>query len=252
MLVNVDCGHGSETPGKRTPPMPVAIDVNVDGSTDIKKGEQYREHYANVGAAGYLVEELERCGIKTLRTGWDDENAKDDPDMTLTDRQKAIALAGCDYSVSIHFNAVGDGKAFNSAKGVSVYIHNQHAGQSDRLAQVVLKHLLEGTKQNNRGVNKQALAMCNCNAMDTKAAILVELAFMTNEEEARLMTSEAFWKECAQEICKGLCEYTGIKYIEEKKVIYKVQVGAFLDETKADVLKKKLMEAGFDADIIEG
>jgi hypothetical protein len=24
------------------------IDVNGDGKTDIKKGEQYREHYANV------------------------------------------------------------------------------------------------------------------------------------------------------------------------------------------------------------
>ena len=43
-------------------------------------------------------------------------------------------------------------------------------------------------------------AMCNCNSMDTKAAILVELAFMTNEKEATtMMANEAFWKESAQE-----------------------------------------------------
>lgn len=216
MRINVDAGHGSNTAGKRTPPLPVAVDIDKDGRDDIKKGEQYREHYANVGVASLLVKELQRCGFDVMQTGFNDTNAADDPDTALTDRQRAVAKANCDYSISLHFNAFGDGASFNSAQGVGIYIHDKHIGQSDKLAQVVLKHLTGGTKQTNRGVTKHGWAMCNCNAMDTKAAILIELAFMTNLVEATtMMANKEYWLESAQEICRGVCEYTGVKYISE-------------------------------------
>ncbi len=216
MLINIDAGHGTNTAGKRTPPLPVIIDIDGDGKTDVKKGGQYREHYANVGVATLLVAELKRCGFDTMQTGFDDEDPANDPDTALSSRQSAIAKANCDYSISIHFNAHGNGAEFTTAEGVGVFIHDKYAGQSEKLAQSVLKHLAGGSTQKNRGVSKKALAMCNCNSMDTKAAILCELAFMTNEHEATtLMANKTFWKECAQEICKGVCEYTGIKYISE-------------------------------------
>jgi N-acetylmuramoyl-L-alanine amidase len=70
--------------------------------------------------------------------------------------------------------------------------------------------------------------------MDVKAAILCELAFMTNEHEAvNLMANETFWKECAQEICKGVCEYTGIKYIAESYIPSKAIT---LDSPKKDII----------------
>lgn len=217
MLINIDAGHGANTAGKRTPPFP--HDIKINNSLIIKKGEQFREHIANVGVAFLLEKELKRCGFNTMRTGWNDDNAFDDPDTPLSDRQRAIALAGCDYSISIHFNAYGDGKTFNSAEGVGVYIHDRYAGQSKKLAEAVLKNLAGGTKQKNRGVTTQSLAMCNCNNMDTKAAILVELAFMTNEREAlTMMANESFWKECAVEIAQGMCEYVGVKYIPENYI----------------------------------
>ncbi|HWT75845.1 MAG TPA: N-acetylmuramoyl-L-alanine amidase [Mobilitalea sp.] len=210
MKINVDAGHGTNTAGKRTPPMPINLDIDNDNKIDIKKGEQYREHYANVGVASILVEELKRCGFDTMQTGFNDDDPSDDPDTALSVRQTAIANGKCDYSISIHFNAVGDGNSFNSGEGIGVFIHDKYAGQSEKLAKIVLKHLAQGTKQMNRGVSKQSLAMCNCNALKTKAAILCELAFMTNEKEATtMMASKAFWKESAQEICKGICEYTG-------------------------------------------
>lgn len=217
LKINIDAGHGSNTAGKRTPPMP--IDIKINDKLVIKKGEQFREHIANVGVAYYLEQELKRCGFATMRTGWNDDNAFDDPDTPLADRQRAIAKANCDYSISIHFNAYGDGKSFNSAEGIGVFIHDKYPGQSKKLAEIVLKHLAGGTKQKNRGVKTDALAMCNCNNMDVKAAILCELAFMTNENEAvNMMANEDFWKECAQEICKGVCEFTGIKYVQEEYI----------------------------------
>lgn len=214
MKIAVDAGHGSNTAGKRTPPMPYAIDIDGDGKIDIKKGEQYREHYANVGVAYYLEQELKKCGFSTIRTGWNDKNASNDKDTSLTERQSTIKKEKCDYSVSIHFNAYGDGKTFNSAEGVGIYIHDKYPGKSEKLASTVLKYLLKGTTQKNRGVNKKSLAMCNCNSLGVKGAILVEVAFMTNEREAtKLMANEKFWKESAVEICKGICDYTGVKYI---------------------------------------
>ncbi len=213
--INIDAGHGTNTAGKRTPPIPEAIKVNE--KITIKRGEQFREHIANVGVAYYLEKELLRCGFDTMRTGWDDANAYDDEDTALSARQSAIAKANCDYSISIHFNAYGDGNSFNSAEGIGIYIHNKYVGQSKKLADTVLKHLVQGSNQKNRGVSPASLAMCNCNNMDVKGAILIELAFMTNKREAvELMANESYWKESAVEIARGLCEYTGIKYIQEK------------------------------------
>ena len=215
--IAIDAGHGTNTAGKRTPPFPQ--DVKVNGKIIVKKGEQFREHIANVGVAFLLEQELKRCGFNTMRTGWNDDNAYDDPDTPLADRQKAIKKAKCDYSISIHFNAYGDGKSFNSAEGVGIYIHDKHPGASKELAETVLKQLVKGTKQKDRGVTPAALAMCNCSKMGTKAAILVELAFMTNLNEATtMMANEAYWKESAIEIAKGICKYTGIEYVPEEYI----------------------------------
>lgn len=218
MKIAIDTGHGNLTPGKRTPKLPFEMDFENDGVIDIKKGEQFKEHHANVYVATLLVEELKRCGYEIFQTGFDDDNPIDDVDTALTARQNLIAKANCDYTISIHFNALGDGVAFNDAQGVGIYIHDKYINQSEKMAKIVLKHLTGGTKQKDRGVTKQSLAMCNCNNMDVKGAILVELAFMTNLKEAKLMGSQAFWKECATEIAKGLCEFTGKKYIEESNI----------------------------------
>lgn len=219
MKIAVDAGHGSQTPGKRTPPLPVNVDFNGDGIIDAKKGESIREHTANTGVANYLIKELIRCGFETVKTGFNDDNPYDDPDTPLTERQSVISKAKCDYSICVHFNASGDGSAFNTVEGVGVYIHDKYNNNSEKLADTVLNYLIKGTSQKNRGVYRQSLAMCNCNSLGVKGAILVELAFMTNLREAtELMGKEAFWKEAAREICMGVCEFTGIKYVEETMV----------------------------------
>ncbi|HPU63125.1 MAG TPA: N-acetylmuramoyl-L-alanine amidase [Mobilitalea sp.] len=212
--INIDAGHGSNTAGKRTPPFPYEVVIN--DKITVKKGEQFREHIASVGVSYYLEQELKRHGFETTKTGWNDSNAFDDPDTPLGDRQAAIKKAKCDYSISVHFNAYGDGKDFNSASGVGIYIHDKYPGQSKKMAETVLKNLMENSGQNNRGVTAKALGMCNCNSLGTKAAILIELTFMTNLREAvSMMANEAFWKESARKICKGICEYTGVKYISD-------------------------------------
>ena len=76
--IAVDAGHGSNTPGKRTPPMPKNIDFEADGVIDVKKGEAIREHQANVGVAYYTAYYLKKYGFQVVKTGWNDKNSKDD------------------------------------------------------------------------------------------------------------------------------------------------------------------------------
>lgn len=188
--VAIDAGHGSQTAGKRTP----------DG---------YREHWINVKTAFYCEQYLLKNGIEVIRIAWNDLNATDDIDVSLSQRQKLIKNANCLVSVSCHANAYGDGKSFNSATGVSTHIHNDGSkvGDSLKLAQLVQAELVKGTKQKNRGVVRQSLAMCNCPAMNTKTSILCEIAFMTNKAEADLMKTEAFCKEQGEDIAKGVIAY---------------------------------------------
>lgn len=192
--IAIDAGHGSQTAGKRTP----------DG---------FREHWINVKTAYYCEQYLKSKGIETVRIGWNNTNSKDDADVSLSIRQKQIKNAKCDYSVSCHANAFGDGKTYNSASGVSTHIHSNSAYLNDslRFGQCIQKRLVEGTKQKDRGVVRQSLAMCNCKTMGTKASCLVEIAFMTNKAEADLMKTEAFCKEQGEDIAKGICDYLGIK-----------------------------------------
>ena len=193
--IAIDAGHGSNTAGKRSP----------DG---------YREHWINVKCANFFDIAMKRCCIETLKVAWDDTISTDDEDVALTTRQAQIKAAKCDVSVSWHANAYGNG-GFNSANGLETLIHNNASkvGDSKALADKVHSYLIQGTKQTNRGVKGQALSMCNCPAMGVKAAILIEIGFMTNEKEIALMKTDAFCLECAEEAAKGVCDYLGVKYV---------------------------------------
>lgn len=230
MKIGIDAGHGSFTAGKRTP----------DG---------FKEHFANVKVAQFFEIECMRCGLETFRTGWDDADYTNDPDTALATRQKNIKANKCDIVISFHFNAYGDGKSYNSANGIETLIHNNNvkARDSYSLAQKVHSYLITGTPQSNRGIKKQSLAMCNCDAMDVKAAILIECGFMTNKYEADLMKSDKFCKECAVETAKGLCVYLGIPYVSEGSKI--INSSPTTNITPSDTFLVKLKE---DLNIREG
>lgn len=211
--IAVDAGHGSNTPGKRTPPMPKNIDFEADGVIDVKKGEAIREHQANVGVAYYTAYYLKKYGFQVVKTGWNDKNSKDDEDTPLSKRQATIKAAGCLLSVSCHFNAAGDGKSFHSGQGVETYMYQKarDRGQSEQLAKKIQARLIRGTKQKDRGVRSADLAMCNTRLLGTEASVLCEYAFMTNLEEAYLMGSRDFWKECGHETALGIWDYLSKK-----------------------------------------
>lgn len=197
IIIASEAGHGSNTAGKRTP----------DG---------YREHWINVKCANYFNIAMTRCGFTVVKVAWNDTNSTDDADISLSARQAQIKAAGCKASFSWHANAYGTGTTFNSAQGIETLIHSYAArvGDSRNLANAVQKYLIQGTSQTNRKVKTGNLAMCNCEAMGTKASVLIEIGFMTNEYEANLMKTDAFCMECAEEAAQGACEYFGVPYVK--------------------------------------
>lgn len=191
--IAIDAGHGSNTSGKRTP-------------------DNYLEHWINVKTAYACEQYLQKHGIETVRVGWGDIDPYDDPDVPLADRQKQIKNANCDYSISCHANAYGDGKSYNSGEGVETLYHIDASkrGDSEKMANAVQKRLIQGTPQKNRGAKTQSLAMCNTIATGCKASILIEIGFMTNLREADLMKTQDFCIEQGEDAAKGILDYLGI------------------------------------------
>ena len=136
--VAIDAGHGSNTSGKRHP----------DG---------YREHYSNVSIAYYLDQILTKNGFKTLKVSWDDADSTDDTDVALSTRQSQVKSFGADILVSIHANAYGDGKSYNSVEGIETFYHsdNSKIGDSLKLAECLQTELLKGTTQVNRSEERE-------------------------------------------------------------------------------------------------
>ena len=240
--VAIDAGHSSYTSGKQTP-------------------SGYKEHWFNVTVANYIDIGLRRCGINTLKVAWNDTNSKDDPEVSIGERQKQIKNANCDIAISVHANAHGDGKSYTSVQGIETFVHNDASsvGDSKRLANLVHKYLITGTKQTNRGIKSSGLAMCNCKNMCVKASILIEYGFMTNSYEEKLIKSDAFCLECAEETVHGICDYFGVPYTKTSttqpvvdngaKKFYRVQCGAFAQEQNATKLRDQLISLGYPATI---
>lgn len=223
-LIALDDGHGMGTAGKRTPYIP-------------QLGRQIRENEFNREVVALLDAKLKRKGFKTLLL------APTDADTPLGTRIRKANAAKADLLISVHFNAMdgvfhGEGK---DPDGFSAHVHSR-VGKSAEFGQIVLKHLAGGTRQKNRGLVVQNLAMTRDSRMP---AVLLELGFMDNLREAMLMLDKEFQEECAEEIFAAICEFYGESYSQAPKPVpvsnkrlYRVrktwadagsQVGAFHD-----------------------
>lgn len=189
--IALDDGHGMQTAGKRTPFIPSI-------------GRFIHENEFNRAVVRLLDAELKRCGFGTVLT------APGDSDHSLASRVKVANDAKVDLFISIHYNAL-DGKFDGAGKdpeGFSAHI-DPSGGQSQKFAEIAIKHLAKGTLQKNRGVVKQQLYVT---ANTKMPAVLFELGFMDNNREALLMIDPAFQKECAVEIAQAVCEFYGVPY----------------------------------------
>lgn len=221
--VAIDAGHCAQTQGKRSAPFTQSIrHANKDFVVNVEKGEQYREHYANVGVAYYLNYFLSANGFKCVKAAWDDKNGRDDEqELSLSGRHAVIRQGKADISISCHFNAFGTGESFNSAEGIEVFVWNadepNKSRDSKRLANLVQSQIVSVGKQKNRGVKESHFALVDCSRTYCQASILIEFAFMTNEKEAtELFCNPNVWRQYARAVAQAVCEYYGKPFLEPR------------------------------------
>lgn len=247
-LIAIDNGHGLETAGKRTPPLPV--DVIINGAIVRRKGEYIHEKEYNRAVADKLIPALQRCGFDTL------DVAEGVTDVSLAERYNAANRAKADIFISIHYNASGKNTFWNG--GYSVVFVSQYAGDnSKRLASYINEEIANATAWRTEGVQADYKYMgINVAVLrnTTMPAALVEAGFMDVWEQAKLMLDPAFQSACAEALCKAVCRYFDAEYIEPKPVtdvIYALQLGAYTDFANAVNALNEIKGKGYnDAYII--
>lgn len=187
--------------------------------------------------ADYAKIALERCGFEVKK-------ATKGQSMWTSITESNVW--GADLHIPIHTNAF-DGKA----SGTTVFVYDDKNKASMTLARAIYKYVQSvciGTTD--YGVRKYSeLAELN----STKAtAVYIECDFHDNKEVAKWIIENP--KLIGEAICMGVCEGYGLPYTPEKsKTIYRVQVGAFLEQKNAEALLSKLKKEGYtDAFIVKG
>lgn len=248
-LVILDDGHGEDTGGKRTP-------IFADG-TYMKENEfnsivaikvfKKLQNVKNVSVAFTAAEKYDVSIPKRLERAnqlWKDHQA-----------YYGKANSKC-ILISIHANAYGDGKSFNSAKGVSTFCCSSPPAERV-LANTIHKHLKGGTTQIDRGVQEVCFDILRGNM----TSCLVECAFMTNAVEANLLQQEHFRQECADEITAGILEYFGInqtKEVDEMKTEFKKYSNGMTEQKNHpskitnEIVDKKIWDITEFTDCING
>lgn len=171
MKILVDNGHGSNTPGKRSP-----------------DGRLLEYAYARE-IAERVVRELCKRGLDAERI------VREEIDVPLSERCNRANEYKANEAilVSIHCNAAGIGKTWMSAKGWSAFVSLNASDKSKKLAnclarQAAANKLYVRYQRPDAGYWQQDLAICR----DTKCpAVLTENLFMDNKEDVDFLLSEA-------------------------------------------------------------
>lgn len=179
-VVVLDPGHGGSDPG--------AIGLN-----------KTQEKTITLAIAMQTKTLLEKSGARVIMTRQDDRDVFG-PSASAADELKArITVANnrkADAFISIHINSFQE----RSAGGTSTYFY-QKTPYDAILAQNLQTSLLRAGGLQDRGVNSANFYVVKRTLMP---ATLLELAFISNPEEEKLMNTPQFQQRMAQAIVQGL------------------------------------------------
>lgn len=205
-LVFLDDGHGSGTPGKRTPVIS-------------ELGRSVRENEFNSAVVKLIKPHLERSGLIPIYV------APTDDDTPLKTRTNLANNKYREYQnkygsskveavyVSVHYDAVSS--EWHTAEGMTVFVYKDtKASNAYKLAEALSGELKKSlNKQKFRGIKAENFHVLR---ETTMPAVLTENGFMSNKVEARYMLNKDYQKEVAEHHARGICKYFGVKFVEEK------------------------------------
>lgn len=171
--ITVDAGHGGKELGA------------VGCLGDFEKN-------LNLSFARLLEQELKRRGANVSMTRIFDYDV---------DLQKRVEITNDENSVifiSLHGNAIPDGKDPNTSFGTEVYYYYP---QAKTLAESVLTQITSQTGMRNNKTHQQSFAVVrNTNAL----SILVEIGYVINPSDNAKMRDKEFQKQTAKAIADGV------------------------------------------------
>lgn len=120
--------------------------------------------------------------------------------ISLQSRAIKANAVNAAFFVSIHCNAASD----PNAGGTETYCATG-SKQGEELARAIHRPLVTATGLKDRGVKAASFYVLRCTKMP---AVLIELAFISNEKEEHLLKDTAFQEKVAEAIAKGIIAYT--------------------------------------------
>ena len=174
LTIVVDAGHGDHDPGASNGKL-LEKDINLDVSL-------------------YLEKKLKSAGANVVMT------RRDDTFLELRERSTIANNLNADAFISVHTNAASE-----AAHGIETYWYDKYSSaESKALAESIQKRLIEVTEANNRGVKNQSFSVIRESKM---ASVLVEVGFLTNNEEYKLLLTQEYREELAEGIYQGVLDY---------------------------------------------
>ena len=172
----VDPGHGGSEKGSVGPTRVPEKDINLYIST-------------------YLIKYLKDAGavVTTSRTY--------DTTVPLYDRVQKAKDDKALISVSIHANALPNGKDPYKTHGTEVHYYNENAKQ---LAEIIKNNLVYDVHLKDNGIHKSSFAL---DRATNPVSVLVEVAYMIYPEEYIKLKNPEFQEKVAQSIKKSLEQY---------------------------------------------
>lgn len=181
MKVCIDPGHGGRDPGA----------VGLGGT---------READITLLAALSLKVQLEALGHTVILTRDDTTALHKEKRLDLVARAKVANDAMCDCFISIHCNAAED----RSANGSETW-HHPRSAEGKRLAKTIQTALVSAGGLRNRGIKQSAgLAVLR---LTTMPAVLIELGFISNPEEEKLLSNPKWLQRVVKAIAYAVDEW---------------------------------------------
>ncbi|MDV2684328.1 N-acetylmuramoyl-L-alanine amidase [Alkalihalophilus lindianensis] len=173
----------------------IAIDPGHGGTDPGAVANGLRETDITLGIGRELEKLLNNRGANPFLT------RTNDTFIPLEERAKMANDRNADLFVSIHANAFSS----SSANGVESYWNSTHSSaDSKKLAESINKYLASDLGMNNRGVKEAGFVVIRQSRMP---AVLIEVGFITNTNDANKMKQPDFYNKAANAVLKGIEDY---------------------------------------------
>jgi N-acetylmuramoyl-L-alanine amidase len=207
-VVVIDAGHDERANLETEPIGPGSSTRKIkDGGGATGAVTGLREPVFNLGVALRLRTLLRRAGVEVIMTRTRTEGVS----MGNVARARIANRAGADLFLRIH----ADGSTDRSIRGTHTLIPALRQGWTDdiygrsgRAGRVVQRALVARLGSRDRGVNERS-DITGFNWANVPA-ILVEVGFLSNPAEDRLLATRAYQRKAARGLCEGALRFLGL------------------------------------------